>query len=120
MALNMNRYPDWLISSTPSIQPSLESPTSVLSYDTSADGQETDRYTTTKTPTSKKPIVELPYIKGMSEQIMRVFKQYDIKAYFKPVHTLHQLLVRQKDQILKERVFGPVYHIHVIHVLPLI
>ena len=50
-ALNMNGCPDWLINSTPSIQPTLESTTSVLSDDTSDDGQETDRDKTTKTST---------------------------------------------------------------------
>ena len=32
-------------------------------------------------------------------------------AYFKPINTIHQLLVRLEDKILKERVVGPVYHI---------
>ena len=86
-------YPDWLvINSIPLIQPSLESTTSLLSDDTSDDSQETERGTTTKTP----------YIKGVSEQIRRVFKQYDVPAYFKPINTLHQLLVGPKDKILKK------------------
>ena len=55
--------------------------------------------------------VVLPYIKGVSEQIRRVFKQYDVLAYFNPVNTLRQLLLRLKDDILNERVVGPVYHI---------
>ena len=54
-ALNMTGYPDWLINSTPSIQPTLESTTSVLSDDTSDDGQETEIDTTTIKPTNKKP-----------------------------------------------------------------
>ena len=47
-ALNMNSYPDWLIDSIQTIQPSLESMTSVVSDNTSDDGQETERVTTTK------------------------------------------------------------------------
>ena len=50
----MNGYPDWPTSSIPSTQPSLESTTSVLNDDTSDDGQENVRDTTTKKPTSKK------------------------------------------------------------------
>ena len=96
-ALNMNGYLDWLINSTPSREPSLESAT--------------DRSKTTKTPTSKELPVVLSYINGVSEQIKKIFKQYDIPAYFKPLHALRQLLVRLKDKILKEGVVGPVYHI---------
>ena len=61
----MTGYPDWLINSTPSIQPTLESTTSVLSGDTSDDGQETDRDPTTKKPISKKSPVVLLYMKAV-------------------------------------------------------
>ena len=40
-----------------------------------------------------------------------MFKQYDVLAYFKPMKTLRELLVRPKDKIWNERVVGPVYHI---------
>ena len=50
-------------------------------------------------------------IKGVSEQLRGVYKQFGIPAYFKPSNTLRQLLVRRMDKILKERVVGPVYHI---------
>ena len=101
-ALNMNGYPEWLINSIPLIQPSLASVTSDLRDDTSDCGQETERDTTNKKPTSKKFPVVLPYIKGVPEQIRIVFKQYDVLAYFKPMNTLHQLLVRLEDKTLKE------------------
>ena len=87
-ALNMNGYPDWLINSILTIQTSLESMTSVLSQDTCDNGQENDIDTTTKKPTSKKSPEVLPYIKGVSEQVRRVFKQYALQAYFKPMNTL--------------------------------
>ena len=45
---NMNGYPDWLITSIPSTQTSLESTTSVLSNDTRDDGQDTVRDITTQ------------------------------------------------------------------------
>ena len=56
----------------------------------------------------------MPYIKGVPEQIRRVFKPYDVLSNFKPMNTICQLLVRLKDKIVgrgKERVVGPVYHI---------
>ena len=87
-ALKMNSYPDWLINSIPLPQPSLESTTSVLSNDTSDDGQETVIDKTTKKPTCKKSPVVLPYVKGVSEQIRRVFKQYDVPAYFNPTSNI--------------------------------
>ena len=59
----------------------------------------------------KRPIV-IPYVKGVSETIRRVFRKYDIPLYFKPMNTLRQLLARPKDKIEKEKVVGPVYHIH--------
>ncbi len=58
----------------------------------------------------KFPLV-VPYIRRVVEQLRRVFKHYDIPAYFKPSNTIKQLLVWPKDKILKEHVVGPVYHI---------
>ena len=70
--------------------------TSVLITNTSDDGQDTVRNTTIKKPTCKKSPVVLPYIKGVSEQIRRVFKQHDVPAYSKPMNTLRQLLVKDR------------------------
>ena len=55
-------------------------------------------------PERKKRSVVIPYIKGVSEQLRRIYKQYDVPAYFKPSNTLRQLLD-------KEKVVGPVYKI---------
>ena len=41
----------------------------------------------------------------------RVFRSFDIPAYFKPINTLQQLLVWPKDKVEKGEVVGPVYHI---------
>ena len=72
-ALNIST---WLlrlaITGLPMTQPSYESTTSVLSKDTSGDGQDTVKDTTTKKPTSKKSPVVLAYIKGVSEHIRSV------------------------------------------------
>ncbi|XP_074656696.1 uncharacterized protein LOC141909911 [Tubulanus polymorphus] len=63
------------------------------------------------TQAPRKRSVVVPYVKGMSEQIRRVMKDYNISVYFKPVNTLRQLLVRPKDPVPKERITGPVYHV---------
>ena len=49
---------------------------------------------------------------GFSEQQRRVFKWYDIQAFFKPIKTLSQLLFGPMDKLDNEKVVGPVYHIH--------
>jgi hypothetical protein len=56
------------------------------------------------------PVV-IPYVKGVSEQLCRTFKRFEVPLYFKPSNTLRQLLVRPKDPLAKEKVVGPVYHI---------
>ncbi len=61
-------------------------------------------------PKRKFPVV-VPYIRGVAEQLRRVFKHYDLPAYFKPSNTIKQLLVWPNDKIMKERVVEPVYHI---------
>ncbi len=50
------------------------------------------------------------YIRGVAEQLRRVFKHYDGPAYFKPSNIIKQLLVWPKDKILKERGVGPGYY----------
>ncbi len=53
----------------------------------------------------------MPYIKGVSEELRRLFKRYEIPMYFKPTNTLRQLLVRPKNKLKRERVIGPEYQI---------
>ena len=74
------------------IQHSLDSTSSVFSGNTSDDVRETKIFTTNRKSTSMKPPLVVP-------------------AYFKPMYTLHQLLVRSKDKIFKEPIVGQVYHI---------
>ena len=54
----------------------------------------------------------IPYVKGVSEKLRGVFGLFGVPVYFRPANTLRQMLVRPKDPISKERVVGPVYHIH--------
>ena len=56
------------------------------------------------------PVV-LPYVRGILEQLKRVFRSFTTPAYFKPTNTLQQVLVWPKDKVEKGKVVGPVYHI---------
>ena len=87
-ALSMNSYPQWI--------PTEPSSTTSVSIDDTSD----DTRLIHKKPTSKKPSEVLSYIR--SEQIRRVFKQYEVPAYFKPMNTIHQLLIRPKGKIMKK------------------
>ena len=59
------------------------------------------------TKARKKYPMVIPYIKVFSEQFHKILKECDIPAYFNLKNTLRQLLVHPK-----EKVVGPVYHIH--------
>ena len=51
------------------------------------------------------------YVKGLTEPLRRLYKEYGVSSYVRPSNTLQQQLVHAKDPILKTRVTGPVYHI---------
>ena len=55
--------------------------------------------------------MQLPYVKGLTEPICRLYKQYGASSYVRPSDTLRQQSVHTKDPISKTRVTGPVYHI---------
>ena len=55
--------------------------------------------------------VVLPYVKGTSEALRRIFNSYGVRACFKPTQTLRQLLVSPKDKTDKQNITGPVYFI---------
>ena len=57
--------------------------------------------------------VKILYIRGLSAQIRKLYKNYNIPTYmyYKHFNTLHQQLVRPKDPVPKERVVGPIYHV---------
>ena len=61
--------------------------------------------------TASKGFVTIPFIKGLTEPLKRIYSQYGIKACVKPSNTLRQLLCSPKDKTKKEYISGPVYHI---------
>ena len=54
----------------------------------------------------------LPYVRGISENLARIFKRYDLETIHKPSSTLNNLLCnKMKDQVdILDRT-GSVYHI---------
>ena len=59
--------------------------------------------------TKSKGQVVIPYIKGTSEALRRIYAKYGIRTYIKPTQTFRQLLVSPKDKTEKKDVVGPVY-----------
>ena len=52
-----------------------------------------------------------PYVKGISEQLRKIFKKQKCGVYFKPQNTLRRLLVAPKDPAKKEEASGVVYRV---------
>ena len=53
----------------------------------------------------------MAHVSGISEQLRRLFRSFDIPVYFKLTNTLQQLLVWPMVKLEKGKVVGPVYHI---------
>ena len=61
--------------------------------------------------TSRPPLVGLPYIQGLSEELQRIFKTHGVNSFLKPTNTLRQILVKPKDPTPKEQKCGVVYNV---------
>ena len=62
--------------------------------------------------TKKKYAVVLLFVRIISEQyLMRVFRSFNISAYFKPTNTLWQLLVWPKDKVETVKVVGLAHYV---------
>ena len=57
---------------------------------------------------TKGPVV-VPYIRGFSEELKRIFGGFGVPTYFKSSNTLGQLLVHPKGPVGKDKVVGPAY-----------
>ena len=55
--------------------------------------------------------VALPYIKGLSEELQRIFRSHGVSTYHKPFNTLRSLLVKPKDKPVKEKKCGTIYSV---------
>ena len=70
--------------------------------------QKTNPTSQSRNPT---PLLGLPYIQGLSEELQRVFKDHGISTFHKPVNTLPSLLVRPKDPTEVKDKCGVVYNV---------
>ena len=103
-ALCYNGYPDWMLAETRN---------EVEDRNETVEVEECREKVVTsgdKDKKIKRPVV-IPYVKGVSEELKRIFGTFGITTYFKPTNTLRQLLVRPKDPVGKDKIVGPVYHI---------
>ena len=97
MALGYNGYPDWMLAET--------------REEIKENIREEDLTSGAKREETKKRPVTIPYIRGFSEELKRIFGRFGVPTYFKPSDTLWQLLVHPKDSVGKDKVVGPVYKV---------
>ena len=64
---------------------------------------------TESTSRNRVPPIALPYIRGLSENLQRLFRTHGIPTYHKPFNTLRNVLVKPKDNIPKDQQCGLVY-----------
>ena len=62
------------------------------------------------TPKKKTPVA-LPYIKGLSEKLQRIFRQHGISSFHKPFNNLRSFIVKPKDSCEKMKKCGVVYSV---------
>ena len=54
----------------------------------------------------------IPYVKGLSERLTKVFKKHGVQTYHKPFNTLRAQLVHPKDPTPAEKKSGVIYKIN--------
>ena len=99
-APQLDGYPNWVLNSSTN-----------QNHATEHAKQPTDSRSANSTSKTRSYAVQLPYVKGLTEPLCRLYKQYEVSSYVRPSNTLRQQLVHAKDPIPKTRVTGPVYHI---------
>ncbi|KAK2174117.1 hypothetical protein NP493_827g00018 [Ridgeia piscesae] len=88
-ALRANGYPEWALAPPPS---SAKRPPSMNNN-------------------PRRPMLGLPYVAGLSEQLGRIYKSRNIHIYYKLVNTLRSMVVHPKDKTPKEHRCGTIYNI---------
>ena len=53
----------------------------------------------------------IPYVRGTSEKLHKIYKRFGIKTHHKPFNKLRDILVHPKDPIPKEQKCGVIYQI---------
>ena len=66
---------------------------------------------TTSTGTRPKTNVGLPYMRGTSEALTRVFKAHGVGTYHRPINTIRSILVHPKDKTPDAQKCGLVYQV---------
>ena len=89
-ALRTNGYPDWM-----------------FTIPKKKDKEPKDK-TTTK---NKKLNIGMPYVRGTSEALHRVFKRHGVNMYHRPYNSIRQQLTHVKDKTNKMKKCGVVYYI---------
>ena len=89
-ALRANGYPEWALTPPPS---SAKRPPNTNNN-------------------TQRPMLGLPYVAGLSEQLGRIYKSHKIHMYHKSVNTLRSMVVHHKDRTPKEHKCGTIYNIN--------
>ena len=55
----------------------------------------------------------IPYVRGLSEDIRRVCRQFGIRTVFKSAPTLREKLTRVKDKLPMGKLSNVVYQVHI-------
>ncbi len=64
-----------------------------------------------ETGSRTKGSVTIPYIKGVSESLRRVYRKRGVAVHFKPYNSIRNILVKPKDKIKKGEKVGIVYQL---------
>ena len=75
------------------------------------DQQMSRRSKTKPKPSQKKGMVTIPYVKGTSEALQRIFNKYNVATTMRPLSKLRSMLVHPKDKRSLEDSTGVVYQI---------
>lgn len=58
-----------------------------------------------------KTTITLPYVEGLSDDVARICRQFNIRTFFRTVTSIRDMLVHPKDPILKEKRTRVVYEV---------